>query len=287
MQENTTSNLRPPLGLYDIFGYILPGFFFFALFVIDFDGSKLLRHFLNNKTTAGMTEIEGDFKLKYFLDFIYYDSKIGVGIITFIIFLIFCYLVGHLMASFSSFMSKQFVRRFLKYPSDNLFPRTPKDKSYGWLTKKTKWIYGKLNRVFNGIFSLNYKKPFEKKFQKKFKETIDKALTYEVDRMDYYWITYANICTKRPDLTKRIQHFVNLAGFARNVTGTFLIYLIIRFSFFSWYLNCSLDEPVIMILTSYGIVMLIMFWTYLRLYKRQAVDMFYIFLSIYNSKISV
>lgn len=281
------NNLKQPLGLYDIFGYILPGFFFYALFIIDFDGSKLLRYFIENNTTKGMLDIEGDFKLKYFLDFIYYDSNFGVGIITFIIFLIFCYLTGHIMASFSSFLSKQFVRRFLNYPSENLFPHDEALEKKGWFYRSIRWLYQKLGNISKGIFSLNYKKPFEENFRVKFKKTIDKAMDYEVDRKDYYWITYSNICVVRPDLVKRIQHFVNLAGFARNVMGTFLFYLIIRISLFSWYMGCALDEPVWMILIGFTLIMMVMFWTYLRLFKRQAVDMFYIYVSIYNSKSDV
>ena len=276
------SNIKQPLGIYDVFGYILPGFFFFALFIIDFDGSKILRNFIKNGTTNNMLEVESEFKLNYFLDFIYYDSEKGFGIIPFIIFLIFCYLVGHIMASFSSFLSKQIVRRFLKFPSDNLFPEYENPQERGAVYKVLQFVYTKLKLFTRGISALNYKRPFDKNFRKKYKETIDEVLGYEVDRSDYYWLTYSNLCVVRPDLTKRIQHFVNLAGFARNVTGTFLFYLIIRFTLFSWLLDCLLDKAVWIILAGYILTMFVLFWTFLRLYKRQAVDMFYIFYSVHR-----
>lgn len=278
-----TTNYKQPLGLYDIFGYILPGFFFFSLFIVEFDGTKVIRHFFENGTTCGIAD-SNSYNLKYFLDFIYFDSSTTMGLITFLLFLVFCYLLGHIVASFSSFLSKQFVKRYLKYPSENLFPDYSKldntSKSYKALGR----IYTRMKKISKGFTSINYKKAFDEKFRIKFKNKIDEIFQYEVNRNDYYWLTYSYICSKRPDLVKRIQHFVNLAGFARNVTGAFLLYIILRFTLLWTFLNCGLDKASWIVLGTFTAVMGIMFWTYLRLHKRQAVDMFYMFLSIESIK---
>jgi hypothetical protein len=120
--EESIKEIKQPLSMYDVFGYLMPGFFFFTLFVVDFDGSKILRYFHENKQLNGLENVGYNFKLEYFLKFIYYDSKNGFGIVPFLIFMIFCYLTGHIMASFSSFIAKHLAKRFLKDPSENLFP---------------------------------------------------------------------------------------------------------------------------------------------------------------------
>jgi hypothetical protein len=278
--EEQLKEIKQPLGLYDLFGYLLPGFFFYALFIIDFDGSKIMRYFMEKHTLAGIENEHFNFKLKFFLDFIFYDSKLGLGIIPFLIFLIFCYLTGHVMASFSSFLAKHFIKRFMKHPTENLFPDYIHRENRGKLYNAVAFIYRGSKKIIGGLLSLNYKRPFDPKFIEKFKARIDDIYKYEVSRADYYWLTYAYICANHSGLVRRVQHFVNLAGFARNVTGTFIFYFFMRFTLFSGFLNCVLDKSVWLVMAGFASIMLIMFWTYLRLHKRQAVDMYYIFMSL-------
>ena len=276
--EDASKEVRQPLGLYDIFGYLLPGFFLYSILIVDFDGSKILRYYLNHKNSLkGIDTAHLGFKLEYFLNFIYYDNSNGFGLIPFIIFSIFCYLTGHLMASFSSFIVIQIVENMINNPTSNLFSEKPLKWSEckGF---KNRFFY--ITRFLLGWSVSNYRKPFKESFISQFKIQVEKKLGYTVDQSDYYWLTYAYICSNSPTLVRRIQHFVNLSGFARNVTGTFIFYLFFRVFFLGVYVGCSIDKSVTVILICYVITVLIMSWTYLKLQKRQALDMFYIFYTI-------
>lgn len=273
-------DIKQPFSLYDLFGYILPGFFFYALLIIDFDGSKIIRYYLSNHTLLNIEKVNYNFKLKYLLEFIFYDSKLSFGIIPFVIFLIFCYLTGHIMGSFSSFLSKHLLKRYLKQPTDNLFPDYENIERKNSLYKILAYSYQYLKNNIGGIMSLNYKRPFDKIFIEKYKSKISKIYGYEINRHDYYWLTYTYICTNYPYLQKRVQHFVNLSGFSRNVAGTFLFYILNRLFIYKYLLHCPIDKAVLLILSIFLTTMLIMLWTYLRLHKRQAVDMYFIFMSL-------
>lgn len=278
--EETVKEIKQPFGLYDVFGYLLPGFFFITILIIDFDFSKIIRYFLKNHSLDGIDLAGYDFKYKYFFKFIYYESNSSFGVIPFLVFLIFCYLIGHVMASFSSFLSKHFIKRILKNPSENLFPTANNENEEGKLYKVIRFLYHNIKRFIGNVLKLNYKKPLSQNVRAQFKQKIDSVFGFEVESKDYYWLTYSYLCTNASWMSKRIQHFVNLSGFARNITGTFIFYILIRCIFLSWYLGCKLDRAVFIILCSYFFISIIMLWTYLRLHKRQALDMFYIFLSL-------
>jgi hypothetical protein len=274
--------MKNPFGLYDVFGYILPGWYFYTLFIIDFDGSKVMRYFMSNNTLIGIEKANYIYKLDYFVQFMVFNSKYGFGIIPLFIFLIFCYLTGHVIASFSSFLAKHLVKRFLKHPSDNLFPEYNQKEDRGRLYNFASLIYNFVKNFCGNIANLNYKRPFDEAFRNTFTDTIDVAYGYSVQRSDYYWMTYTYICANYPNQVYRLQHFVNLAGFARNVAGAFVLYLLLRLIVFSWYLKCNIDKPVVIILIGLLFVNMIMFWTYLRLHKRQAVDMYYLFIALHK-----
>ena len=271
--------IRQPLGLYDVFGYILPGFFFFTLFIIDYDGSKILRYFMKNESLHNIGSEDYQFVLSHFMEFLSSNSALGFGIIPFIIFLIFCYLAGHMMASFSSFLAKHIVRRVLQYPTDNLFGHPRENTNGGWVKNTIFYIYRKLAAIINVLTTLSYKKPLSENIRQAIKEKLDSVYGFEITQRDYYWLTYTYICANYPELTKRVQHFVNLAGFSRNVTGTFIFYLLVRVFALYFLIGSKVDLAVCYVLTGYSMAAFIMFWTYLRLFKRQAVDMYYLFLS--------
>lgn len=282
--EDRIKEIKQPLGLYDFFGYLLPGFFLFCLLIIDFDGSKILRYYIANHTLKGIENQSNSYTLKYLLDFINYKATANFGIIQFIIFLFFCYLSGHIMASFSSLLSKHIIKRFLKHPSDNLFPNYSQTEDLGLLYKIVAAPYRCLRYVVGKMASLNYKRAFDSEFIAIFKTELQSIYGYEVKRGDYYWLTYTYICANHPELVKRVQHFVNLSGFLRNITGTIIFYLILRILVLSLVLGCNIDSSVKLILTSYTLLMLVTLWSHLRLHKRQAVDMYYIFISLIKKK---
>ena len=116
-------------------------------------------------------------------------------------------------------------------------------------------------------------------FRKVFKEMTDKTFNYNVKYPDYYWLILSYINVKHPYCIKLVKHFVNLSGFARNIAGTFTFYIIIRVFLF-YVFNSKIDIYVCTILSTYLIIVPIMLWTYMKLYKRQAVEMYYMFYSL-------
>jgi hypothetical protein len=94
--ENISSQIRQPLNMYSIFGYLLPGFFLTTLVVIDYDISAILR--LHDKPSPIKLEsIKGlDLKANYIMDFFSSGTLSDFKFIPFILFLLFCYLIGHI-----------------------------------------------------------------------------------------------------------------------------------------------------------------------------------------------
>ncbi len=285
--------VKQSLGLYDIFGYILPGFFFFALIIIDYDCSKILRYLSEHKSLKGIEDAGLNFKLNYFLDFIYFKPSGGYGIVTFLIFIIFCYLTGHIISAFSSFMAKLKIKRFFRNPTENLFMPRP-IRNYKLRINQSHWyraifvfiqfilysIYRFItNTLLLGTISINYRKPFEVKFRDKFQNKINSVFGYEVSPKDYYWLVSSYINARHPSCTKNIKHFVNLSGFSRNIAGAFSVYVLLRISAHLFW-GSIIDVQIFQILICYTCIVPIMIWSYMRLYKRQAVEMYYMFYSI-------
>lgn len=290
--EDRTTEIKQSIGLYDLFGYILPGFFFFAIFIIDYDGSKILKYFDEHKTIQGIENAPLNFKLNYFLDFIYYDSKGGLGIITFLIFIVFCYLTGHIMSAFSSFVAKHTIQKIFRNPSENLLDPHPVRKykeqanANSGFEKMLSYIkyyihrgYTAINKSLRSALTLSYRRPYEEDFRKVFKQVTDATFKYEVKYKDYYWLISSYISVNYPHCIRLVKHFVNLSGFARNITGTFIFYILIR-SVLHFIFKSKIDIYVFTILTLYVFIIPIMCWTYMKLYKRQAVEMYYMFYSL-------
>ena len=63
---------RSSFWYYDFFGYMLPGFFFICLFIIDYDSCTLMRY--NTGHPEGLFNIHDEpnihFKLEYLFDFL-------------------------------------------------------------------------------------------------------------------------------------------------------------------------------------------------------------------------
>ncbi len=107
---------------------------------------------------------------------------------------------------------------------------------------------------------------------------------YDVNKEDYYWLFYSFIITNRPYLAPRVHHFVNLYGFSRNVCATFLIYIFLRICFLNWVIGLPINLATWSILILFIFIAFFMFWNYIKLFKRQAVDIYFLFLSVIHDK---
>ncbi len=119
---------------------------------------------------------------------------------------------------------------------------------------------------------------------KEIKDEVKNTFGFDVNKEDYYWLLYSFIITTRPYLAPRVHHFVNLYGFSRNVAATFVLYIILRITFLNWIAKSSMDWAVWSVMLIFFIAALFMFWNYLKLFKRQAIDIYYLFLSIRHDK---
>lgn len=262
--------IKQPLGLYDVFGYILPGFFFIILFIVDLDGTKIIEYMNRSKNSSlKYSEVEKSFKINYLNHFVFDNSQHSFGIISLIILLIICYIIGHVLSAFSSFANKHFVKHYLNHPSHNLLNENFEKINHKHL----------ICRFFD-INNWQFSQPLDENIQKSITKKLNKIYAFNVSLNDKYWLVYTYISTQHNYLTRRISHFVNLSGFTRNICGTTIFYIIVRLTIlwpiFKFQLSCS----TVFVLVLYVIIGVIFFWSYLRIHRRQAYDMFYIFLSV-------
>jgi hypothetical protein len=262
--EISTRSINQSLNLYSIFGYLLPGFFFTSLFIIDYDCAKLFRLYGQKKQLTLSSLKIVDFKLNYILDFFSTGTMSDFKFIPFIFFLFFCYLIGHIISAFSSFVIERLiVKVMMGFPSTILIEgKNP----------KCKFIYG------------NYRRPLKSQMIRELKSLVNKTFCYDVNKDDYYWLCYSYIITTKPFLAPRVHHFVNLYGFSRNIAAAILSYILLRLFLLHIILGSKLDKYSVMTLMLLLISALFMFWNYLKLFKRQAIDIYYLFISIKNTE---
>lgn len=259
--ESINEHIRQPLNLYSIFGYLLPGFFLTTLLVVDYDLSSILRLHEANTPVKLETIKALDLKVNYILDFFSAGTLNDFKFIPFISFLLFCYLLGHIVSAFSSLIFERLlVKLTMGFPSTIL------------VRKEERVKYPKILG--------NYRRPLKRKMLKEIEQEVKKTFGFEVNNADYYWLLYSFIITTRPYLAPRVHHFVNLYGFSRNVAATFVLYIFLRVSFLNWIANSSMDWAVWAVMLLFFIAAVFMFWNYLKLFKRQAIDIYYLFLSI-------
>ncbi|MFT7158046.1 MAG: hypothetical protein ACI8Q1_003072 [Parvicella sp.] len=263
--ESINNQIRQPLNLYSIFGYLLPGFFLTTLLIVDYDLSSILRLHDTNTPVKLETIKSLDLKVNYILDFFSSGTLSDFKFIPFLLFLLFCYLIGHIVSAFSSFVLERFMVKWtMGFPSNILVSGDQKVK---W-----SWILG------------NYRMPLKSQMLKEIKDEVKNTFGFEVNKEDYYWLLYSFIITTRPYLAPRVHHFVNLYGFSRNVAATFILYIILRITFLNWVANSTMDWAVWAVMFLFTVSALFMFWNYLKLFKRQAIDIYYLFLSIQHDK---
>lgn len=261
-----TDGIKSSFSLYDIFGYLLPGFFLVSLLVLDYDAAKIIREY---KSSGGITyeAFSGlHLKTELLLRFFSSGSLNDFNFIPFLLFLIFCYLIGHVVAAFSSYLLERvIVKQLWGYPSFLLLRINE---------TKEQWPYQ------------NFKRPFDAAIIKKIDYAVAEIFGTSVERVNYYWICYSYLVTARPYLTSRAHHFVNLYGFSRNVSGTFLLYVIFRILVLRCIVGSPINNENWIMIGIYTFVCLLMFGSYLKLFRRQAIDIYYLFLSVVaNTKV--
>lgn len=250
-------DFHSPFNLYDFFGYLLPGFFLVALYVVEFDLVLLLSYVEKyNPCPRDLEHAELELRLAYIKGFLTNFSE-EYKLIPFTCFILFCYLLGHIIAAFSSmFIERQFVKKLLGLPADNLF----RDDHF----VRIRFFFG------------NYRRPFRQNFQVEFARAAVRAFGYRVGPEDYYWLCYVYIHRQAPELFARLQHFVNLYSFMRNVCATFIFYFLLRLPFLV-FLPPEKKGLTFLIHAVFAGVAFMLFWSYLKFFKRQAVDLFYSF----------
>lgn len=106
IDKEIIAKFRSSTTIYDIFGYLLPGFFFICLIIVDFDfGSILKYYFEHDKSLSGLHINSGAYKWKmqYLFKFLTWNSiESEFKFTTLLILIFFCYLLGHAIAAISS-----------------------------------------------------------------------------------------------------------------------------------------------------------------------------------------
>lgn len=250
--------------VYDFFGYLLPGFFFICLFIVDYDFTKVIEYYYSKKTLYGLNRHDGTFLYDYLFSYLTWNSDRDFKFTGLILLILFCYTLGHIIAALSSFIiEKCFNQFFLGFPSSNLLT----------IGKRT-W----LQRIFK-----NYTSPFSKEFIKDFNDIFEQRFGVNKSSKDKYWLCFSDISKYLPMAYNRIIHFLNLYGFSRNVAGAFLIYLVIRICIL---LPIGSRISGINWITL-GIFLLsaaINIKNYLKLYYRQCSEIYYHFYSLHTDK---
>lgn len=259
------NKVRSSFWFYDVFGYLIPGFFFICLIIIDYDVSTLMR--FNASHTDGLQELlngnckEGiHFKLEYLFRFLSWNQTGNDFKFTpFVLLILFCYIIGHLISAISSqFIETWANKGVLGYPSHNLFG-----------IKKSNWFKRKFG---------NYTKPFDNEFIVKFKEIYLKRFGNELNENDAFWMCFSDVSRNSPIGFERASHFLSLYGFNRNIAAAFFIYIVLRL--FVWILfifHSSVDWYTGFILVLFFCFGLMMIKNYLKLFRRQCTEVYYQF----------
>lgn len=264
-----------PFAAYDFFGYLLPGFFFVAILIFEYDMGRAMSFYLDHGDSFnGITAKSELFKLPYLMKFLAWDQLLtDFKVVPFVLLLIACYLLGHIIAALSSyFLEKLVVASILGYPSNNLF--------------KINQATNQFRRFFRRLAN-RYCLSFDQFFIDKYKEVADNRFGYEVSKHDYYWLGFADIVRYLPSAYQRTMHFVSLYGFTRNTCAAFLLY--IPFRLFTKAIYLALHVPFALratnylILSAYLLIGLFLFASYLKHYRRQTIELFYAFYGLHTN----
>jgi hypothetical protein len=198
-------------------------------------------------------------------------------LVPFVLLLVGCYLLGHIIAALSSTVLEKFaLAGVLGYPSNNLFQMYP--RNLNWARKVARWC------------AERYCSPLDAGFVAKFKKVIDRRFGYEVNP-HYYWLPFADIVRYLPSAYQRTMYFVSLYGFTRHICAAFLLYVPLRLltKVIYWRLHVpfSLHATNRLILGGYLSIGFFLFASYLKQYRRQTIELFYAFYGLHTSNLKV
>jgi hypothetical protein len=291
-------NIRYPFIIYDIFGYLLPGLVFCVLLLLTSDiplvihkasigvlpegfSSKSATAYDDRTTTllqrkaAALDSLHSNARSTY-------DSLRNVRVISsvdkalegspfrFTLFIgylhkspwfvsLFCLLVayvsGHILSTASSyFLERVLVEKILFLPGDNMF-RTE---------EKIFWLFNAYRRSYPSSFI----EPFKNRFE------LNIGLEWgNVTARERYWLCFHYIKEHSPEALLRVMHFLNLYGFARNLSMAFLSTsgMIAAILYFS---GAEFGVDTIVLLLAYVVVAIGLFWNYLKLLRRHNDEIF-------------
>jgi ABC-type transport system involved in cytochrome bd biosynthesis fused ATPase/permease subunit len=239
MNLNEIKNVKIPFTLYDFFGYLIPGLTFLSIILFSSDIPNAIELIVQKLTTANSISPH------YFvLNDILNIFKQSPFFVTSLI-LLTSYICGHIIAVLASlFFERLIVERLLNYPTNNLF--------YSQKLKH-KYIFPKYRRA--------YSKEFIDKFTQIFS---DKYGLSTQDANDTFWISFEYIANHCPNAFARSIHFLNLYGFSRNLSMSFLLSCLIILL-----LSCVYNFPInLLLIILYIIISFALFWNYLKLLRR-------------------
>ncbi len=218
-------SLRIPFSFYDFFGNIFPGFILLMIIywiLVPENTYEKLFHFF---------DVTKDFKY----------------IITFVILLV-SYGLGHVVSHIGSYIFEKIViRKWLKYPSYNLF--NP-DQKY---------------RFFKD-YKRSYSKEFITAFSKNFEKIFGKYGDY-----DMFMLCFTTVKEKCSTSFERLTVFISLYGFSRNSSTAFLILTIVLL------IKGYLLYSGISLLIAY--VFFLRFLKFYRIYADEVFRTFYVYTS--------
>lgn len=253
MDIKDIKKVEVPFTLYDFFGYLLPGLTFGALLFLSFDLPKAVEY--ARHTILGLEpKPTFSFLLSDIIKLLD-QSPFFISVLAIVI----AYILGHIIASLSSFLfEKIVVLNWLSYPTENMFQL--KERKHP--------------------FFPNYRRGYTKKFIKSFRKHFESSFGIPLKNPnDVFWITFEFVAHNCPSAFARSMHFLNLYGFSRNLSMTFLSAAVFLLSYeianglmINW-----------LFLSIYTAISFSLFWNYLRLFRRLNDEVFRGFYSFVSS----
>lgn len=129
------------------------------------------------------------------------------------------YTLGHLISGLSSFFLERLIlRHILKYPTRQMFKENDDTSIF-------------IKFLFPGYF-----RPYTKVFQNTVKEKIKTEFNIDImEDHDIFWLCWSFVCINHSVAYRRATHFLELYGFSRNMSMSFL--LLVPLSWFSQWNN--------------------------------------------------
>lgn len=175
------------------------------------------------------------------------------------------YTLGHVVSSLSSYLlEKLILRKFLGYPTIQMFKEENKKAP-----------------VFERIFSPGYFRSYSNQFQSIFKKLFDERFGLkQFDEHDYFWLTWSYVVAREPVAYRRATHFLELYGFTRNMSMTFILIGTATW-WYGWsnFVNGYLFSSICFVFA------IALFSNYTKLLRRLNDEIFRAFVALHSEKI--